>query len=92
MATADELTSELNIKIIGVALAADNVPMTVMMLDVVRRAAGYGAAAKNVTIRVNEPEKDGSLHYDMHVEYTSGGGIHVGAIRRTFGAPTEFHS
>lgn len=89
---ADKFFSELNIKIVGVGLAAGNTPMTVMLMDVVGRAASYVDSAKQITITVCEPGKDGSIEYPMVVEYTGGGRILIGALRRTPFAPTEYHS
>lgn len=92
MATADDILSTLNIEIRGIGLVNENVPATIMLMDVVGRAAGYGASAKKITITVNEAERDGSRMYVMCVEYANGGEIHIGAIRRTPHAETEFHS
>lgn len=93
MATADELLSELNIKIIGVGLVQNSVPMTTMLLDVVQRAASYTSNAKQITITVMEPQRDGSIEYAMQVEYVGdNGSIYICCLRREPGATTEFHS
>ena len=92
MATAEELSSELNIKIIGAALVKNSVPLTMMLRDVMSRAAGYAGMAKNVEIFVAESAPDGSTMFNMHVEYISGGSIYIGALRRTPSSVTEYHS
>lgn len=93
MADADDILSELQINIKGIGLVRDSVPMTMMLLDVVQRAASYTSNAKQITITVQEPERDGSFMWMMHVEYVGdNGGIHIGCLRREPSATTEYHS
>ncbi len=92
MIDPDKYLSELNIKIIGVGLTTGNVPMTTMLIDVAGRAAAYSDSAKQVTITVREPDRDGIIEYGMLVEYINGGSIFIGALRRGPHAPTEYHS
>lgn len=92
MATTDQLLSRLNIEVRGIALCDESVPLMLQLIDVMRRAASYGASAKEIIITVNEPERDGSTMFAMHVIYANGGEIHIGALRRTPLGETEFHS
>lgn len=83
----DKIMSRMNIEIISVQLAHAG-----LLIDVLSRAAAYYDSAKRIEITVREPERDGSLHYIMFVEYIHGGSITIGALRRTSASETEFHS
>ncbi len=92
MTDYDKIDSLLTIEVRSIAFTENNPALMLMLIDVMRRATGYGSTAKRIVISVFEPEKDGSTTFHMHVEYANGGGIHIGCLRRTPFAETEFHS
>jgi len=87
MADADKLLSRMNITIVSVALADPK-----MLADVLTRCARYHDEAKQITITVNEQDRDESCMYIMRVEYINGGEITIGALRRTPASIVEYHS
>lgn len=83
----DKLTEQCVITITGPRMANPE-----LLRDVMARTSTWAEQASSIVITCIGPEKDGSEMIHMGVTYRSGGGIHIGCLRRSPTEATEFHS
>ena len=90
-ATAEQLTSQCDIKIIGVDLAISDGKMLAACLA---KATYHLHGAKSIDIYCSERKSNGWLEYSMMIYYKGEREhmLQLGCIQRTIGADIEFHS